>query len=343
MTAQASVSPRVKQEASKRGTARRHLHSKNHRGPRPPQVNFPAAPRGWVSRPRVRPPPPAAAGPVRAAHSPHRAVQHGPGAGRGPRHLPCTSQRPRRLRLPAGRQGGAARGGAPVVTQGAGPLVMTPRPCGLQFHHAPYRGPRAEDSSLAGKPWGAGTWVGPAHMASATPLPRSFPLPPRSGRAARRKRSGIESARPSLRSPAFASSLGAGLPPPRASSSSSCHPAGGPHTHSLRQGVATQACVPTPGGLAALRARPLPQQAASPRCERGGLPLTASSLSSVYTVYTVCVNCLKYISGTGETSHLVKTLAIPEAHGEDRLHRVVPDLHTCAMAHTVIKINKYLK
>lgn len=36
---------------------------------------------------------------------------------------------------------------------------------------------------------------------------------------------------------------------------------------------------------------------------------------------------------------MVKTLAIPETHGENRLHKLVPGLHTCAMAHTVIKIN----
>lgn len=41
----------------------RQLRSKNHGGPRPPQVNFPAAPRGWGSRPCVSSPtPPEAAG-----------------------------------------------------------------------------------------------------------------------------------------------------------------------------------------------------------------------------------------------------------------------------------------
>lgn len=54
VTAQASVSPRVKQEASKTGQSERGLRvPKNHRGPRPPQVNFPAAPRGWGFRPRA--------------------------------------------------------------------------------------------------------------------------------------------------------------------------------------------------------------------------------------------------------------------------------------------------
>lgn len=43
---------------------------------------------------------------------------------------------------PAARE--PPRGAWPrVVTQGAGPVVITPRPCGLQFHHAPYRGPLA--------------------------------------------------------------------------------------------------------------------------------------------------------------------------------------------------------
>lgn len=51
VTAQASVSPRVKAGSRQMGQSERSERSKNHRGPRPPQVNFPAAPRGWGSRP----------------------------------------------------------------------------------------------------------------------------------------------------------------------------------------------------------------------------------------------------------------------------------------------------
>lgn len=109
-----------------------------------------------------------------------------------------------------------ARGGASC--DHAPPLWPTVSPRPLP------RPSRRRIPRLPGSPGGAGTWIGPAHTASATPLPRSFPPHPYSGRAElqggvrapRRKRRGIESARPSLRSPAFVSSLGAGLPPLRA-------------------------------------------------------------------------------------------------------------------------------
>lgn len=283
------------------------------------------APRGGRTCPRRPQSPPRRAALTRRWPRPPPPTVHKS----APAQTPAPRRSPGRRREGRGR-GRDARGGA--TCDDAPPLwpTVSPRP----LPRPSRRGFLACREALGGRDLGRPCPHGLGHA----PSPQ-LPPPPRSGRAARRKRRGIESARPSLRSPAFASSLGAGLPPPRACSSSSCHPAGGPSTHSLRQGVATQACVLTPGGLAALQARPAPQQAASPRCEHGGSPPTASFLSSVYTVYTVCVNCLKYISGTGETSHLVKTLAIPEAHGEDRLHKVVPDLHTCAMAHTVIKIS----
>lgn len=54
VTAQASLSfPTCEAGSKQTEQSERSTRSKNHRGPRPPQVNFPAAPRGWGSRPRV--------------------------------------------------------------------------------------------------------------------------------------------------------------------------------------------------------------------------------------------------------------------------------------------------
>lgn len=124
VTAQASVSPRVKAGSGQTRQSERSARSENHRGPRPPQVNFPAAPRGWGSRPRA-----SSRGGQACPHRPPSPTRH---AALTPVLAEAAATYRARIRaradsgsLLAARE--APRGAGPrVVTQGAEPLVITP-------------------------------------------------------------------------------------------------------------------------------------------------------------------------------------------------------------------------
>lgn len=112
----------------------RQLRSKNHRGPRPPQVNFPAAPRGWGSRPRVSSPTPSAAAGQACPHRPQSPPRRAAPTQHWPRPPPPTvpksapAQTPAPCRPPGRRREGRglvsyARGGA--AGDHAPPLLPT--------------------------------------------------------------------------------------------------------------------------------------------------------------------------------------------------------------------------